>query len=51
MVGEINFYFTFHYLKNVPPKLFRPHNVYGPDMGWEHVIPDLMKKSDNFSRE
>lgn len=21
--------------------LFRPHNVYGPDMGWEHVIPQL----------
>ncbi|HET8568182.1 MAG TPA: SDR family NAD(P)-dependent oxidoreductase [Candidatus Limnocylindria bacterium] len=19
----------------------RPHNVYGPDMGWEHVIPEL----------
>jgi dTDP-glucose 4,6-dehydratase/UDP-glucose 4-epimerase len=21
--------------------VFRPHNVYGPDMGWEHVIPEL----------
>lgn len=21
--------------------LFRPHNVYGPDMGWEHVIPQF----------
>jgi len=21
--------------------IFRPHNVYGPDMGWEHVIPEL----------
>ena len=20
---------------------FRPHNVYGPDMGWEHVIPQI----------
>jgi nucleoside-diphosphate-sugar epimerase len=20
---------------------FRPHNVYGPDMGWEHVIPQF----------
>src|SRR5207302_10410094 len=19
--------------------IFRPHNVYGPDMGWEHVMP------------
>ncbi|MFC1753135.1 NAD-dependent epimerase/dehydratase family protein [Thermoproteota archaeon] len=32
--------------------IFRPHNVYGPDMGWEHVIPqfclrmkELCKKS------
>jgi len=22
--------------------VFRPHNVYGPDMGWEHVIPQLI---------
>ncbi|MBX9570433.1 MAG: SDR family NAD(P)-dependent oxidoreductase [Candidatus Obscuribacterales bacterium] len=22
--------------------LFRPHNVYGPDMGWEHVIPQFV---------
>jgi nucleoside-diphosphate-sugar epimerase len=21
--------------------IFRPHNVYGPDMGWEHVIPQM----------
>ncbi|OJX68172.1 NAD(P)-dependent oxidoreductase [Magnetospirillum sp. 64-120] len=21
--------------------IFRPHNVYGPDMGWEHVAPQL----------
>lgn len=21
--------------------IFRPHNVYGPAMGWEHVIPEL----------
>jgi dTDP-glucose 4,6-dehydratase/UDP-glucose 4-epimerase len=21
--------------------IFRPHNVYGPQMGWEHVIPQL----------
>lgn len=24
--------------------IFRPHNVYGPDMGWEHVIPQLVLK-------
>lgn len=22
--------------------VFRPHNVYGPDMGWDHVIPELI---------
>ena len=24
--------------------IFRPHNVYGPDMGMEHVIPQLTNK-------
>lgn len=24
--------------------IFRPHNVYGPDMGGEHVIPELLRK-------
>ena len=22
--------------------IFRPHNVYGPDMGWQHVIPHFI---------
>jgi UDP-glucose 4-epimerase len=22
--------------------IYRPHNVYGPDMGWEHVIPQFV---------
>jgi UDP-glucose 4-epimerase len=25
-------------------QVFRPHNVYGPDMGWKHVIPQLVGK-------
>ncbi len=25
--------------------IFRPHNVYGPDMGWEHVIPQLILRA------
>lgn len=25
--------------------IFRPHNVYGPDMGWEHVLPQLVLKA------
>jgi nucleoside-diphosphate-sugar epimerase len=24
--------------------IFRPHNVYGPQMGWEHVVPQLIRK-------
>ena len=22
----------------------RPHNIYGPDIGYSHVIPELIKK-------
>jgi nucleoside-diphosphate-sugar epimerase len=25
--------------------IFRPHNVYGPDMGFEHVIPQLVMRT------
>jgi nucleoside-diphosphate-sugar epimerase len=34
---------TLNYGRNKIPRVlvFRPHNVYGPDMGWEHVIPQL----------
>jgi nucleoside-diphosphate-sugar epimerase len=24
--------------------VIRPHNIYGPDMGWEHVIPEFAKR-------
>jgi nucleoside-diphosphate-sugar epimerase len=24
--------------------IFRPHNVYGPDMGWEHVVPQFARQ-------
>jgi nucleoside-diphosphate-sugar epimerase len=36
-----------HYLQASDTQriIFRPHNVYGPDMGWEHVIPDFMKRA------
>ncbi len=30
--------------------IFRPHNVFGPDMGWEHVIPQLVLKIKNRKR-
>ena len=25
-------------------QVFRPHNIYGPNMGWKHVIPSLINK-------
>jgi dTDP-glucose 4,6-dehydratase/UDP-glucose 4-epimerase len=31
--------------------IFRPHNVYGPDMGFEHVVPQLLVKIDNLVKE
>jgi len=43
---------TIHYAKFFDRVvIFRPHNVYGPDMGNEHVIPHLIKKmkSRNFT--
>ncbi|MDC0308923.1 NAD-dependent epimerase/dehydratase family protein [bacterium] len=36
---------TLHYLRGIPKRIiFRPHNIYGPDMGWEHVVPDFMRR-------
>lgn len=29
--------------------IFRPHNVYGPMMGWEHVIPQFIKRVQELS--
>ncbi|MDJ0994445.1 MAG: NAD-dependent epimerase/dehydratase family protein [Dinoroseobacter sp.] len=26
-------------------QVFRPHNVYGPDMGWKHVIPQFLTRA------
>lgn len=31
--------------------IFRPHNVYGPDMGYEHVIPQLALRAAAAVRE
>jgi len=31
--------------------IVRPHNVYGPDMGWEHVIPQLSLRVKNIIEE
>lgn len=31
--------------------IFRPHNVYGPDMGWEHVIPQFALRMKEICRQ
>ncbi len=43
LLGEI---LTSHYLEREGLKkiIFRPHNIYGPAMGFKHVIPQLAKK-------
>jgi len=30
--------------------IFRPHNIYGPDMGWEHVIPQFIMRMKEYSK-
>lgn len=38
-------FMALHYLSNVERIIvFRPHNIYGPDMGFGHVIPELFSK-------
>ena len=43
IAGEL---MTFNYLKNQGTQfvIFRPHNVFGPNMGFEHVIPQIIEK-------
>lgn len=42
ILGEV---LTYNYLRNDLKKIiFRPHNIYGPSMGFEHVIPQIIKK-------
>ena len=31
--------------------IFRPHNVYGPDMGWEHVLPQFVLRLKKLAAE
>lgn len=31
--------------------IFRPHNVYGPDMGWEHVIPQFVMRMQELASD
>ena len=42
---------TLNYLRGKPVEgvIFRPHNIFGPDMGFEHVIPELARKMFDLS--
>jgi len=31
--------------------IYRPHNVYGPDMGWEHVLPQFALRMNKLVQE
>lgn len=37
---------SFNFFRNVDLRnlVFRPHNIFGPNMGFEHVIPEIVKK-------
>jgi len=48
IIGEV---LIFNYLRKSKIKhyIFRPHNIFGPEMGFEHVIPELICKIFNAS--
>lgn len=48
MIGEL---MTIHYGRKHFKRavIFRPHNVYGPDMGWEHVLPQFAVRMKRLS--
>ncbi len=33
---------NYHFKNETRLKLFRPHNIYGPNMGYKHVIPEFI---------
>lgn len=45
-------YYAYHYGKKYDMNLsiFRPHNIYGPDMGFKHVIPEIAMSLCRFSK-
>jgi nucleoside-diphosphate-sugar epimerase len=49
LIGEL---LTLHYLrrKGVEGVIFRPHNVYGPAMGFEHVVPEFVARMYQLSQ-
>lgn len=50
IMGEL---LAFHYAKDTDMEtvVFRPHNIYGPNMGFEHVIPELTLRMKQLSED
>ena len=50
LIGEI---LAFNYGRDAFDRtvVFRPHNVYGPDMGFEHVIPEFVVRLRRAARD
>lgn len=50
IIGEL---MTLHMAAKFMDKvqIFRPHNVYGPDMGWEHVLPQFVLRMKKLAAE
>lgn len=44
-------YYAYHYgiKHDMNVSIFRPHNIYGPDMGYKHVIPEIAMELNKFS--
>lgn len=49
VIGEL---FCINYAKkyNIDTRIIRYHNIYGPDMGFEHVIPDFIIRMETLSK-
>jgi len=43
--------FNYHRDRFRKVQAFRPHNVYGPDMGWKHVLPQFIMRALAAMRE
>lgn len=39
--------FSAHHQHSMPFSIIRFHNVYGPDMGFDHIIPDFIERGRN----
>ena len=46
IVGEFSC-LNYFKMRSIPSTIVRFHNVYGPRMGYDHVIPELMLKAKN----